>query len=71
MDNDRCPQCDSRYCIAGCQQTATTRYFVGKGWYEPDDMPEPEPGYTWSERWDGSMTQIRERAQISMRFPRR
>jgi hypothetical protein len=65
----RCPECDSRHCVGGCRRTDTAFYFVGYGWYEPDEAPELPPGWVWSERqWDGAMQRKLAKLQITMPF---
>lgn len=66
----RCPNCDSRYCTGSCRYTETARYFVGYGWCEDHEIPEPRLGYVWTERWDGSFVQQQDRLQKTLPFIR-
>lgn len=69
MDEDfRCPHCDSRYCYGGCRMTESAKYFVGYGWCEDHEIPEPMVGFIWTERWDGSYVQQKSRLQETLRF---
>lgn len=48
--------------------TENARYFVGYGWREDHEIPEPMVGYTWTERWDGSYVQQKDRLQKTLSF---